>query len=107
MPHFMIEASYGAAAAKSLVDSPQKRAESIAKTCQSLGGRLHSFFFAFGDYDSVTIVELPSNEAAAALALSVGASGALTRYRTTVLMTADEGLAAMRNAKSATYAAPR
>lgn len=106
MPHYLIEASYREAAIKAMVDKPQNRADVVRKTCESLGGRMHSFFFAFGDYDIVTLVELPDNKAAGSLALMVGASGALSKYRTTVLMTPDESVEAMRNAKDISYSAP-
>jgi uncharacterized protein with GYD domain len=64
-------------------------------------------YFAFGEYDVVTIVELPDNKAAAALALGVGASGALSKYRTTVLMTQDEAMEAMRRAGDISYIPPQ
>jgi uncharacterized protein with GYD domain len=106
MPYFLIEAAYTGGAAKAMIAHPQDRSEAVRKTCESLGGRLHSFFFAFGDCDVVVIVELPDNEAAAAVALVVGASGAIARYRTTVLMTPEESLSAMRKAGDVSYIPP-
>jgi uncharacterized protein with GYD domain len=107
MPHYLIEAAYKDSAAKAMIANPHSRADVVRKTCESLGGRLHSFYFAFGDYDVVTIVELPDNQAAAALALTVGASGALSKYRTTVLMTAEDSVAAMQKAGDVSYIPPR
>ena len=82
-------------------------AAALKKTCESLGGKLHSFFFSFGDYDATVIVELPDNKAAAALALAVGGSGALSKYTTTVLMTTAEAVEAMKAAKKVSYMAPQ
>lgn len=107
MPHFLIEAAYKDSAAKAMIANPQNRADVIRKTCESLDGKMHSFFFAFGEYDVVVLVELPGNQAAAALALVVGASGALSKYRTTVLMTSEESVEAMRRAGDVSYTAPR
>lgn len=107
MPYFLVETAYNSEAAKALVATPQDRLEAVKSACESLGGRLHSLFFAFGEYDVVTIVELPDNEAAAALALAVGSSGALSKYRTTVLLAPDEAVRAMKRARDAAYAAPR
>ena len=107
MPHYLIEAAYKDTAAKAMVANPQDRSDIVRKTCESLGGKLHSFFFTFGDYDIVTIVELPSNQAAMSLALAVGSAGALSKYRTTVLLSPEEAIAAMRKAKDVNYTAPR
>jgi len=54
-----------------------------------VGGKLESYHFAFGDTDYFIIVDLPDNNAAAAVSLTVGASGAIAN-RTTVLLTAAE-----------------
>ncbi len=107
MPYCMLETAYKDSAAKALIARPQDRIAAIEKAAKSLGGRLVSLYFAFGDYDVVTIVELPDNEAAAAFALSAGAAGALSKYRTTVLLEPAEAVAAMRKAKKVTYTAPK
>jgi uncharacterized protein with GYD domain len=107
MPHFLIEAAYKDTAAKAMIANPQGRSDVIGKACQSLGGRLISLYFAFGDYDVIVIVELPDNQAAMALAMAVGASGALSKYRTTVLLSPDEAVGAMQKAKEVGYSAPR
>ena len=60
MPYFLIEAAYKEGAARAMVAHPHNRAEVVEKACQSLGGHLHSLFFAFGDFDVVCIVELPT-----------------------------------------------
>ncbi len=106
MAFYMIQVTYKDAAAKSLILHPQTREDAIAKTCKSLGGKLHSFFFAFGEYDVVSIVELPDNAAAAALALGIGSKGAVAKFHTTVLLTPAEGLEGMRKAKQIDYAPP-
>ena len=54
-----------------------------------MGGKLESYHFAFGDTDYFIIVDLPDNNAAAAVSLTIGASGAIAN-RTTVLLTAAE-----------------
>jgi uncharacterized protein with GYD domain len=106
MAFYLIQVAYRDTAAKSLVIHPQTREDAISKTCRSLGGNLHSFFFAFGEYDVVAIVELPDNAAAAALALGIGSKGVVSKFHTTVLLTAAEGLEAMRKAQKIDYAPP-
>jgi uncharacterized protein with GYD domain len=106
MAFYLIQVLYKDTAIKSLVTRPQTREDIISKTCKSLGGKLHSFFFAFGDYDVVAIAELPDNAAAAAFALGTASKGAVSKFHTTVLLTAAEGLEAMRKAQQIDYAPP-
>jgi uncharacterized protein with GYD domain len=61
---------------------------------ESLDGSLEVFYFAFGTDDAIAIADLPSNEAAAAVAVTVG-SGSVS-LETTVLLTAEEMDAAAR-----------
>jgi uncharacterized protein with GYD domain len=106
MAFYLIQAVYKDTATKSLVIRPQTREDAISKTCKSLGGKLHSFYFAFGEYDVVAIAELPDNAAAAAFALGIASKGAVSRFHTTVLLTAADGLEAMRKAQQIDYAPP-
>jgi uncharacterized protein with GYD domain len=61
-------------------------AEDLAK---SLGGSIESFHFAFGEDDAFVIADLPDNKAAAALAMTVTASGRVS-LSTVPLITVDE-----------------
>jgi uncharacterized protein with GYD domain len=104
MPKYLIEASYTAEGVKGIQRSGgSARREAVAKVAESVGGSLESFYFAFGDSDVHTIVDLPDQEAAAAVALTVNASGAVTT-RTTVLLTPEEIDAAAK--RSVDYTPP-
>jgi len=107
MPFFLIRASYSSAATNNMVQHPQHREEVLRKTCESLGGRMHQFFFSFGEYDAMLLAELPDNKAAAALSLSAEASGALRMIHTTVLLTVDEAIEAMKLAQTDKYTPPK
>jgi uncharacterized protein with GYD domain len=61
----------------------------VARVAESVGGTLEGFHFAFGDRDAYVIADLPDNESAAAVALTVNAAGGAT-VRTVVLLTPDE-----------------
>jgi uncharacterized protein with GYD domain len=106
MAFYLIQVAYNNSAAKTLVANPQTREDAIRKTCASLGGKLQSFFFSFGEYDVAIIAELPDNAAAAALALATAAKGAISKCHTTVLLTATEGLDAMKKAQKVDYTPP-
>ncbi|RBP09114.1 uncharacterized protein with GYD domain [Roseiarcus fermentans] len=108
MPYYMFQWKYKNEAVKALVQTPQDRAAELRKVVQAFGGRLHEFFFAFGDYDGVSIVEFPNNERCAACATTLTGAGANDLFRTTVLLTGDEAKAAlaMANATNPDYAPP-
>jgi uncharacterized protein with GYD domain len=107
MPYYLIQASYKETAAKALVARPHDRSAVVAKMCKSLGGKMHSFFLAFGEYDVVVIAEVPGNDAAVAMGLGSVAGGALAKYNTTVLISPDEAVSAMKKAKKVVYAPPK
>jgi uncharacterized protein with GYD domain len=72
-----------------LKEGGSKRREAIEKAVKSLGGKLEAFYYVFGDYDVVGIVDLPDNVTATAASLLITAGGATT-VRTTVLITPEE-----------------
>jgi uncharacterized protein with GYD domain len=90
MPKYLFQASYtpeGVAGIRAQGGS--SRRDAVAATAEGLGGSVESFYFAFGESDVVTVIDLPDNEAATAIALTVNASGAVT-VKTTVLLTPEE-----------------
>ena len=64
------------------------------------------FWYAFGEFDGVFLMEAPDNASAVALAMAIGAGGALSQVETTVLLDMDEAQDAMRKAAAATYRPP-
>ncbi len=90
MPKYLIEASYSREGVQGVrAAGGTSRREAVADAARSAGGQLESFYFAFGAYDAVVVLDLPDDEAAAAFALTVNASGGGTT-RTTVLLTAEQ-----------------
>ena len=106
MPHFMFQATYSRDALGALAKNPENRTDIINRLVESVGGRLESYYYSFGEYDAVCVYEAPDNSAAAALAIAVGSSGALTTAKTTPLLTADEAREAMSAAGGVNYAPP-
>jgi uncharacterized protein with GYD domain len=79
MAKFMYIGSYTAAGAKgALADGGTARREATRKLLESVGGRLESYYFGFGKDDFYVTFEVPSAAAAAAMALGVGGSGAVS-----------------------------
>lgn len=90
MPRYLLQASYTTEGIRGLLkDGGSKRRAAAEQAIKSLGGKLEVFYFAFGDTDAFVIAEAPDNISAAAVALAVGASGAV-HAKTTVLLTPEE-----------------
>jgi uncharacterized protein with GYD domain len=106
MPLYLGRFSYTTDALKALLDQPQDRSAAAREVAESLGGKLLGFWYAFGEFDAVFLMEAPDNASAAALAMAVGAGGALSELETTVLLDMDEAQDAMRKAAAATYRPP-
>jgi len=100
MPHFMIRWQFTDTSAKALVGKPHDRTGAATTLVEGFGGKLHSYFIAFGEYDGVAICEFPDNTAAGACSLSSAATGAFSRFETTTLLTAKEAEAAMKQANT-------
>jgi uncharacterized protein with GYD domain len=84
--------------AKALVGKPHDRTGAATALVEGFGGKLHSYYICFGEYDGVAIVEFPDNTAAAACSMGASATGAFARFETTTLLTAKEAEAAMKRA---------
>jgi uncharacterized protein with GYD domain len=90
VPKFLFEASYTLDGVKGVKNAGgSSRRDAVAQVAESVGGRLESFHFAFGDRDAYVIADLPDNESATAVALTVNAAGGAT-VRTVVLLTPEE-----------------
>jgi uncharacterized protein with GYD domain len=106
MPLYLGRFRYTTDAIRAMVANPQDRGKSAAEAAESLGAKLVGFWFSLGEFDGVFLVDAPDNATAAALAMLVGGSGALSGLETTVLLTMDEAQEAMRKAADASYRPP-
>lgn len=104
MAKYLIEANYVGEGVKGLLkDGGTSRRNAVKKLLTSVGGKVESFYYAFGDTDAYVIVDVPDNVTAAAVALTVASSGAVA-LKTTVLMTPEDIDKATK--KSPVYRAP-
>ena len=104
MPKFLIEANYVGEGVKGLLqEGGTSRRAAVERALASVGGTVESFYYAFGDTDAFVTVDVPDNISAAAVALTVAASGAV-KLKTTVLLTPEEVDQATK--KSPAYRAP-
>jgi uncharacterized protein with GYD domain len=104
VPKYLVQANYVGDGVKALLkDGASGRRAAVEKAFASVGGRLESFYFAFGDTDAFVIGDVPDNVSAAALSLAVNASGTVTSTLT-VLLTPEDVDAAVK--KTVSYRAP-
>jgi uncharacterized protein with GYD domain len=104
MGHFLLKGSYSQAGIQGVLkDGGTGRRAAIDALVKSVGGTIEACYWALGEDDIFVIAELPDNESAAAVAATVGATGAIS-IRTTVLLSAADVDAAV--AKHPSYRAP-
>jgi uncharacterized protein with GYD domain len=89
-----------------LMKNPEDRRLAARKYIESVGGKLHGFWYAFGAYDGYCLWEAPNNMSMAAVGLAITGVGALSKFETTALLTVDETLEALRLAQKVGYQAP-
>jgi len=106
MPLYLSKVSYTPEAWANLIKKPEDRRETIRPLVEGVGGKLHGLWFAFGDHDGYVLVEAPDNATAASLLVTVAGSGAFRSVSTTVLLTVEETLEALRRAQSIAYRPP-
>ena len=99
MAIYMWQGSYTAESWAAQMKNPQNRVEAVGKAaCEAVGGKLIGGWYAFGEYDLVIIADLPNPEAMAAIAIALGAGGAVKSAKTTVLMSGTAGVTAIAKA---------
>jgi uncharacterized protein with GYD domain len=88
------------------MQNPEDRRAAATQYIESVGGKLHGFWYAFGDHDGYNLWEAPDNVSMAAVAIALSAGGAISSFQTTVLLTVEETMAAMQKSSSISYRPP-
>lgn len=90
MPKYLLKVSYvGEGVEGLLADGGTKRRQLAERIAESAGGRVESFYFAFGETDVYIVAEFPDAASATAAVLTVNASGR-EKITTTVLLSPEE-----------------
>ena len=106
MAHYLCQASYTSGSWANQIKDPQNRIEQVGKMFASKGVKFISGYYSFGEFDLCLIVEGPDNVSTASALIAAAAGGAISKIRTTVLMTPEEGLEAIKGAASVEYRPP-
>ena len=106
MALYLTRFSYSPETWARMTKNPEDRREAARKYIESVGGKLHGFWYAFGEYDGYNLWEAPDNVSMAAVVLAISGGGALSKIETTVLLTVEETLSALKKAQSVSYRQP-
>ena len=106
MPFYLTRFSYTPETWARLTKNPEDRREAARKYVESVGGKLHGFWYAFGAYDGYCLWEAPDNVSMAAVAIAISSGGALSKFETTALLTVEETLDALGRARAVAYRPP-
>src|SRR3982750_1648448 len=106
MPLYLSRFSYTPETWTKLIGNPEDRRDAVQSYIESVGGSLHGFWYAFGEHDGFTLWEAPDNVSMAAVALALAGGGALSSLETTVLLTVEETIEALRKVGQVQYRAP-
>jgi len=106
VPLYLTRFSYTPETWARLTRNPEDRRKAAQSYIESVGGKLHGFWYAFGTHDGYNLWEAPDNVSMAAVAVAIGGGGALSSFETTVLLTVEETLEALGKAQQLQYRAP-
>ena len=106
MPLYLTKFSYTPETWARLIRKPEDRRKAAQAYIESVGGKLHGFWYAFGTHDGYNLWEAPDNVSMAAVAIAIGGGGALRSLETTVLLSVDDLMQALRKAEKVGYRAP-
>ena len=106
MPLYLTRFSYTPETWARLVNNPEDRRRAATTYIESVGGKLHGFWYAFGPHDGYTLWAAPDNVSMAAVTVALASGGALSPVETTVLLTVEETLEALGKAKQVRYRPP-
>ena len=91
MPKYLIKGAYSREGVDGLLkEGGSKRRKAIIQAVEGMGGTVEACYFAFGETDLYTLIDVPDNVTAAALSLISSAAGTTKATTLTVLITPEE-----------------
>ncbi len=106
MALYLLQVAYTPESLAIQMKNPQNVAQRTKAVIESLGGKLLSTYYSFGEYDLVQTMECPDDVSAAAVAMVAAAGGALKATKITPLLSIEEGQKAFKKAASVKYTPP-
>ena len=107
MPLYMTQFAYTSKAWEAFVKKPEDRGKVFGELVEKMGGRFVSMYYCMGEYDGLVIYEAPDESTAMAMILSAMSPGHLRTTKTTVLLSVEDSMIAMHNARAEAYPGPK
>jgi len=89
-----------------LMKQPEDRRDAARAYIESVGGKLHGFWYSFGSNEGFNLWEAPDSVSMAAVSIAIGGGGAMSSMETIELLTVEETLDALGRAKGIAYRKP-
>lgn len=103
----MIQFSYKSETVGNLVKNPEDRSVAVKNLIEKLGGKLLAFYYSFGDYDGFLIADMPDHVSGLATVMSAFSAGGTAKLKTTILITVQDAMAAMKKASGLKLEQPK
>jgi uncharacterized protein with GYD domain len=95
---FMCQGRFTESAVRGMTARPEDRTQEVSQLLERAGGRLVSWWLAFGDYDFLLICETPSEQEMASVVVASTATGGVHNMKTTLLMSGPHSKEAFEHA---------
>jgi uncharacterized protein with GYD domain len=103
MPQYLYQCAYTPESLARQIKNPTNRLDVVAEQIRSAGVRILAGGFSFGEADVTIVLEAPDDTTMAAVAIAIGAGGAVRNARTTRLLSGAEFVEALKKAPSVGY----
>jgi uncharacterized protein with GYD domain len=107
MPLSMIQFSYKSETVGNLIKNPEDRTIAVRQLIEKLGGKMLAFYYSYGEYDGLVIADMPDHVSGLATTMVSYAAGGTTKLKTTILITVQEAMAAMKKASGLKLEQPK
>lgn len=103
----MIQFSYNVETVGKLIQNPEDRAAAVKKLVEGFGGKLLEFYYSYGEYDGFLIADMPDNVSTLAAVMTAFSGGGTSKLKTTILISVEEAMAAMKKSKGMKLEQPK
>jgi len=103
----MIQFSYKSETVGNLIKNPEDRSVAVKQLIEKLGGKMLAFYYSYGDYDGLIIAEMPDNVSGLATTMAAFAAGGTAGIKTTILISVEDAVAAMKKASGLKLEQPK
>jgi uncharacterized protein with GYD domain len=87
MAKYLFRANYAGKGVEGLLkEGGTSRREAVTKAISAAGGKLESFYYAFGDTDVLGVIDVPDVPSAVALSLTINATGTVNLSLTPLIL---------------------